>query len=922
MRANHDATMDPDNELISESLPVETHKSKNNDQHMLAEAALGFMEPASFVESMPTDLETECDDLLEPDISSAPEGEISSSLRPVSSFTMLLPASVDTDYSVDESQHKVHDEPDLILQKPLDAVNVTAPRVDPLIKETPENSADSELSLSKKKKKKKGVGFAAFQDSEISVSAVEDLKAMSQTSTAPSVTLLMHASTPAEPIVLTANTMTLVPKKKKGVGFASQNVECDIDSTSSGKKTKLTSLVIDRDESVPQLRLAATPMAIVSGASREEGAALEEVGQAEASPTAASGNAKRHSFTFEEVNMAPVRLHSAGIARGNSPNASPANGREAFATTSALKFSPDFEADDLAAEKALALGITGSGHEEADGVVRNWSRPSSASSTRSRGGDGTEKALNGIPGAAEFQDVTYVASAAQFRRIERANRRYSIACDTWCGIEAPRAVGRGTLQLIVAAFLVPLVAAVVCYCSWSLGSSDSGQTRALYTLSNAVVYICEAVLIVEAFSVVVCEIEFGIVVYEETPALYAKSMACAAVAVIILQQILYAVNNSDDFFSEVSAHHAWLWQMIAGFVGCSVPVVYMFFTHAPAMLNTELRWVFMYWLAGCFFMMFVIPVLYVLLTILYARYGYCGDGALGAILMVVFPWTTSLVKICIQMFLHWGDGRAKLFTGPILDVLVDTLHAAVLCLFLMNAEDSTVLAGNPHTNTALLIASQGICYIYRVMQLMSSSVETLSFCTGQSLCGGYLSNSRVWIKDSPSSTPTKYQIAGKSDDLDAVEAGAEKLPIGCGISVSSIECYPFAKQCGKLRDIASLQCSVITGAAISGVFVLFILIVSASYNHATFSGAGLWDLASSKNGSISQPLLRVVILFCCQAFAALIILVWMQRQGNALATMLYQLMFYNAPMLAAASTFAVLAILGAIAHGNGMNVIS
>lgn len=912
-----------ESELESVPLPPQSKQTSEVNAEHAPMVAVGFAERApdaapagtNGIDASDAYTSTEVDSSfqLEPDCEAAFEGE--AALPPISTNSSfnLLPTEHATTSNTNSSYPAAYAEDDIdatvkqiersssanIKKKSLgfampdETVEVTSQQLAG-VSTTPAGGEQSTTSnadalsnepLLKKKKKKKGVGFASF--------AVDDAPAEdggAAPAPAPRSASFADAEADTAPMPAgvgagahgpgqTTTVEKLDKKKKKGVGFASFSLDTStgFDSTNEA-----------------HARIAATPAAMTSprggGIARGGGGGdgddpLEdsiELGKAEAfpgdsnSPKAARSNTR---FSFDE-----------GTATGTATGAS--------SSSAAVVFEERDESD------LLPLGVGSGADDNEKDMGGRFSRPSSAGSTRSRGGGSAGDAGEGT--ATELQDVTYMASAAQFRRIERANRHYSIACDVWCGIEETRNQSRGIATLVAAACVVPLTVAAVCYCSWLLNDMESGVNKALHCLSAVVAFSIQAILIIESFSSIVCEIEFGVVVSEEMPVLYTKAIVSTSVCTVIAQEIMFAAHDAyfagDALGLSNPIHRAWLGLLLAGFIGSMIPVAITFFRHAPAMINSEMKWVYAYWTAGCCTCLLIVPGLYVLFAMLLATYGHEGSGAMGAVLAFLFPLLTPCVKMLTHEYAHWGEGRQRLYDGAVLDILLDSIHAAVLCLLVLDIRFAEL-------DLVLLLVSQATCYCVRVLHLLSASTTGISMFDGLVPC---LTNSKIGIKESPLSSPTKYRVA---------DCAPNDAHVPHGISMDSMESYPFVKQCAKLRDITSLLCSLVLGTAISLVFVFFTVIVSATHNDAAFAGPGLWVIARQDIGesSMSGSFWRLIILFCFQLCIFVITLYWMQSNGAAVGVLLYQLEFNLSQMLAAAATYAVVAVLGAVLHGNGMN---
>ena len=792
------------------------------------------------------------------------------------------------------------------------------------------NSCNPEADLpplpAVKKKKKKGVGFAVLDEPEVLASQSVD------------------AAKPAKKgvgfaiMAGDAERELDSKKKQKGVGFAATAIDDEGDShkikkgvgfagvvdnvdgvssrsNGSGKKIRIMTTVDGSDEL--SAHAAQTPTAVTLekensgntfgivtfGVSAADEHVLEtndsfiELAHAESSPSASShgshsGSGAAPRFTFDDVEV----------------NASMPFGK------STLAF--DGIDDSLIAKD-----------EEAHVV----SRPSSAGSTmstRSYGNDASsreskEKDINNNGSGSNPPEVPFMASAAQFRRMERANRRYSIASDVWCGIEDTRHVWADAAWLAGSTCLLPLLVAILCYSSWTLNTDESSSNRVLCSLTLALTFVSQAVLLVEAFSSVVFEVEFGVVVSEEIPALYVYSAFWGVVLSVAVQQLMFVARTPIDGngIQAVATtaiwgnNQRWIWQLVAGFIGCAAPVIRAFYTHAPSMLNIEMRRVFLNWLGGCCTCMLILPLLYLTYASLFSQYGIEGSGVVGALLALFFPAIRVVVKIFVDTFFHWGEGRARLFSGPTLDLLVDSLHSAFLCLMLCSTVCATV-------DVILLLFSQSCFYIWQILQLQSPS-NGISLLNAQNICGGCCTaDSRIGVKDSPATTPSKYNVM-----TDIENGGTESSSGGSswtgGISADAMERYAFDKQCSKLREATALQCSLLTGALITTVITLFACVLSFSANRAMFEQVpGLWQLqmdTEMEEGGISSTMQNLLVLMAFQWLILISVFSWMQSNGNAIGIIMSQLVFYYTTMMAAVAIFAVLVVIGSMFLLNGVN---
>ncbi len=200
---------------------------------------------------------------------------------------------------------------------------------------------------------------------------------------------------------------------------------------------------------------------------------------------------------------------------------------------------------------------------------------------------GGGSAANSSPDVSPDKSPTYVASAAQFRRIERSSRRFSIAIDVWCRLEDVRDPWKSVAWVVVALFVAPCISLIVLFSSYPMSINVDKE---LSLISWAGIFVIAAVMVVEIFSSLVCEIEFGIVAHEELPSTYLKT-AASAVSIVLLMQYF--------FLSSDMEYGLWIVVVLAGLMGIFAPLAFTFYTHAPSMINSEMQLVFRAFMSGC-----------------------------------------------------------------------------------------------------------------------------------------------------------------------------------------------------------------------------------------------------------------------------------------------------------------------------------
>jgi hypothetical protein len=521
------------------------------------------------------------------------------------------------------------------------------------------------------------------------------------------------------------------------------------------------------------------------------------------------------------------------------------------------------------------------------------------------------------------QTQPYQPSAAQFRRIERSNRRYSVDTDVWCRIEFVRDIWKCPAWLLLTTFFIPLLFCIISYSSYELIETNrdtigSGSVI-LYTLSTMIAIVIQSLLLVEMFSDIVCAIEFRVVVNEEMEYLPLQACFGGIFSTIITQLLLFALSKT--YFDEEwdsSSHRAWLWQLIGGFIGTSIAITRCFVTYEPDMLTRELCTVFIRWLLGCAICLVILPMFYGFYTSILAQYGSYWNTFVGILLALLFPVIMLITKELTQNYLYWGEGREKLSTGPILDILISSMHSAFSCLAVLGIASSTL-------ELIMLLISQSVCYLYQIICLQSSSNGNLNpnvrsrsmgiktICNLQNFCE-CMTDSRIGIKESPASSPSKYVVTEE-----AVMTDQEKSDNRSGISEEAMEGFQFAKQCSKLRDISALSSSIILGAALPSIIALFIAVLNVHPNEERF--IGIWSFTiKESNGDLSSGMLRLLVLWGYQMFMLFAISSWLQYNGNFFGVLQNGLIFHYPFILSGSASFATLVVVGCALKANGMNV--
>jgi len=274
-------------------------------------------------------------------------------------------------------------------------------------------------------------------------------------------------------------------------------------------------------------------------------------------------------------------------------------------------------------------------------------------------------------------------SAAHFRRVERLHRHLEICCDVMKGFEEFKKssdVLRAWLLawLAVPVFVIILGCGLIPYSELTDPSFPStAHWRSLWLW--ALVMVVEASLMTEIVSSLAYEIEYGIVVREELPALFAKAVAAGVAAALTVQCIIFGSVPGGEPLAETKG---WLAVETAGFVAIAAVLLRNFDTHATPTPDTRL--VLLQCCAGMAVLVLFAPVIFTVACALHAEYRASGAGAVGYIIAILFPLLRLALRHWVEagkpLGCNWGSSRGQLCADPLPTALLESWHAAFLCL--------------------------------------------------------------------------------------------------------------------------------------------------------------------------------------------------------------------------------------------------
>jgi hypothetical protein len=274
-------------------------------------------------------------------------------------------------------------------------------------------------------------------------------------------------------------------------------------------------------------------------------------------------------------------------------------------------------------------------------------------------------------------------SAAHFRRVERLHRHLEICCDVMKGFEefkkSSDVLWACLLAWLVAPFFVIVLGCgLIPYTAFTDPSFPStAHWRSLWLW--ALVMVVEASLMTEIVSSLAYEIEYGIVVREELPSLFPKAVAAGVAAALTVQCIIFGSVPGGEPLTESKG---WLAVETAGFFAIAAVLARNFDTHAAPTPDTRL--VLLQCCMGIAVLVLFAPVIYSVACALHAEYRAAGAGVVGYIIAILFPLLRLSLRHWVEagwpLGCNWGSSRGQLCAVPLPTILLESWHAAFVCL--------------------------------------------------------------------------------------------------------------------------------------------------------------------------------------------------------------------------------------------------
>ena len=280
-------------------------------------------------------------------------------------------------------------------------------------------------------------------------------------------------------------------------------------------------------------------------------------------------------------------------------------------------------------------------------------------------------------------------TAGHFRRVERLRRHLEICCDVLRGREEFRKSGTVAITLLLAWLVIPVVVIIlsfglVPYSSLTDAARSTAAWNSLWPWS--VIVLVEAALMTEVFSALAYEIEFGIVVREELPALYAKVSFAGLAAALTVHSIILgctvtaAAPDAVFYSSSLRSSRGWLAVQAAAFAASAATLHWAFSSHAGSAPSRGTLVVSAQVVAGLFVLLPCAAVLYTIVAAVHAQYHDEGRGIVGYIVAIFFPLLREGLREVAESACGWGAERGRLCATPIHTLLIESWHVSFLCL--------------------------------------------------------------------------------------------------------------------------------------------------------------------------------------------------------------------------------------------------
>ena len=188
-----------------------------------------------------------------------------------------------------------------------------------------------------------------------------------------------------------------------------------------------------------------------------------------------------------------------------------------------------------------------------------------------------------------------------------------------------------------------------------------------------------ASITVEIYSSVISEIEFSVVVWEDTPKLFFYTSMVAIISGASMQLLIFSVFG-------IGHLRSWLAIITGGFISIASVLFRTFYyrkvSSTTLKISPESQQIFSQFLKGIFVLIVGSSVLYTVFITFYTQFGGFKGGFIGYVAASMFPFIRILILYVIHRIhcLRWGCARGNLCAGNTITVITSLWHGVFFSL--------------------------------------------------------------------------------------------------------------------------------------------------------------------------------------------------------------------------------------------------
>ena len=186
-------------------------------------------------------------------------------------------------------------------------------------------------------------------------------------------------------------------------------------------------------------------------------------------------------------------------------------------------------------------------------------------------------------------------------------------------------------------------------------------------------------LCVEIYSSMISEIEFSVVVWEDTPRLYFTSSLMTVTSCAVVQILIFALWT-------IGRPRNWFAMIITGFITVAA-ILYRTFYYRKSNsiflpISVESQAIFYQFLKGTFVLLICSNVIYTIFTTFYTQFGGFKGGFIGFLAALLFPLIRIIISYILEKchFFCWGCERGYLCATNIVTIITSLLHGVYFSL--------------------------------------------------------------------------------------------------------------------------------------------------------------------------------------------------------------------------------------------------